>query len=73
MTPDQLFFISCSILLLIAGILLIKYLNGDFSYDDTLIYTRRIVNRKNELIGTEYTFKRIYHNGRIKYRNQKLY
>lgn len=70
MTTIQLLIIIVSALTI--GMLMIKYLEGDLSYEDKIIHRGNLVDSRDRIIGTFYTIQRTYESGRIKIITQKL-
>lgn len=58
--------------ILIAGILMIKYLKGDFSFEEKVIDSGYIVNDENKRKGTYRIIERKYDNGKIVLREERL-
>lgn len=57
---------------LIVGILMIKYLKGDFSFEEKVIDSGYIVNDENKRKGTYRIIERKYDNGKIVLREERL-
>jgi hypothetical protein len=58
--------------ILIAGILMMKYLKGDFSFEEKVIDSGYIVNDENKRKGTYRIIERKYDNGKIVLREERL-
>ena len=58
--------------ILIAGILMIKYLKGDFTFEEKVIDSGYIVNDENKRKGTYRIIERKYDNGKIVLREERL-
>ena len=67
----NIFIIVSGIILM--GVLMLKYLNGDFSYDDKIISQTNILGNQGEKIGVQTLIHRQYHSGRIKVIIKKTY
>jgi len=64
-------YIVVTVLIIILAVLMLKYINGDFNYDEKLEKEERLVV-KGRHVGYLNTIIRTYKNGRIKIRYEKF-
>ena len=60
-------------ILVIIGYFLLGYLNGKYSYEDKIIASGNILDNYDNIKGKYYDIERVYENGRIKVRREKVY